>query len=391
MALRSKGATLLDLHKYLPAPIANTIREGRRPGLIFCICLIAILSASIANASSLDEPGSHSVLIYYGNETSERAQANSSNLKRLRTLLRQSKAPIAARLSSIIEADLTDFRAQVGRDRADLLAAAQRIGFDLAIFTNTLAQTAQYMFYRHDVGLLETRPFPQLPPAASEILSLSALSRPEALKAALSSVAAHYEGKPLNIALVTLSHGSLDMALMPRVNSDLSTPHAVDEFKRNLQRGGNGVTPEWATPQGTGKIAYWDVLADISKATGARFPLVFRQACGSGPNGWREFMRVPSTITTIAHTGRYNIDIDQIDYAELFAPGAPGSDWLDLLTTGLKQREITVSSQFTIGLWALLSTLINTHPAVFLVPLLLWLAVFGARALQIVKLRLRPA
>lgn len=358
---------------------------------MFCICLITVLSAFPAIASSQDDPGPQSVLIYYGNETSELAQADSSNLKRLRTLLQQSTAPIAARLSDIIETDLTDFRTQVERDQTDLLSAAQRIGFDLAIFTNTLVQTAQYKFYRHDVGLLETRPFPKLQTAASEILSFSPLSRPEALKAALSSVAAHYEGKPLNIALVTLSHGSLDMALMPRVNSDLSTEHAVDEFRRNLQRGGNGVTPKWATPQGTGKTAYWDVLADISAQTGARFPLVFRQACGSGPNGWREFMHVPSTITTIAHTARYNIDIDQIDYAKLFAPGAPGSDWLDLLATGLKQREITVSSQFTVGLWALLSTLLNTHPAIFLIPLALWLAVFGARMLKIVKLRLRPA
>lgn len=376
-----------------PVHIAKAPRDGGMFRAVLRLCLIATIGtiawAELAGASPPEQAGDDVLFVYYGNETPEQAQDQSPNLKMLLELLRQSSAPVARQLTTIIETDLLQFRAQVARDQVALLEAAKRIGFDLAIFTNTLAQYGQYKFYQHGKGEPKVRPFPQLPPAANEILSFSPLSRPETLKAALTAVAAQYKTRSLKIVLVTFSHGSLDMALMPRVNTNLSTTSSIEEFKRSLERGGGGDAPDWASPQGTDKLAYWNVVASISNELGVSFPLVFRQACGSGPSGWRELMEIPTSVATVGHSARYNIDIDQIDYAQLFLAGRRGSDWIELLTAGLKQRDITISTRQTIWIWALLSGLLNVHPAVYLIPLVLWLTYYGPRLIQVARIRLQ--
>ncbi len=375
----------------IPTHTANEHRVGVPLRFAFLVWFTAAIAMTVGVGPAWaagQEPGAaNTVFVYYGNETPAVAREQSSNLKLLLTLLRQSKAPIAGKLATIIEADLKGFRRQLVQDESALLEAAQRIGFDLAIFTNTLVNNGEYKHFRRDRGVLKTKRFPELPLVSNEILAFSPLSRPETLKAALTDVAAQYQRGSLKIVLVTFSHGSQEMALMPRVNTDLSTSAAIDAFKQGLENGGGGDAPDWASPQGTGKLAYWKVLEEISRHTGVRFPLVFRQACGSGPNGWREYLAMPDSVESVGHSARYNIDIDQIDYAKLFEDTVPGSDWIEHLKAGLQQREIRVSTSATMWLWAALSSIVNFHPAIFFIPLVAWLLVYGPRLVRLFKAR----
>ncbi len=374
-----------------PAGLAKKLRETALACAVLSFWLIAAIAIigppHLAGAAPREPAGQDLLFVYYANETPEQALKQSPNLTTLLALLHQSRAPLAGKLATIIETDIGDFRAQADRDQVALLEAARRIGFDLAIFTNTLAQDGTYRFYRHAKDAPELRPLPPLPPAANEILSLSPLSRPEVFEAALAAVAAQYDSGSLQIVLVTFSHGNLDMALMPRVNTDLSTTEAIEDFKRSLERGGGGDAPDWATLQGTDKIAFWNVLTRVSSKTGVSFPLVFRQACGSGPNGWRELMEIPDSVSTIGHSARRNIAVDLIDYAQIFRTGQRQSNWIELLTTGLKQRDIEVSTRQTIWIWAFLSSLLNVHPAFYFIPLLAWLAFYGPRLARIILRR----
>jgi len=368
---------------------AMTLSRLARACAVAGLVLVATLAQEKAGHTAPSPPrpdGRERVLVYYGNETPAGAADQSANLKSVLSTLRQSGTDLGGELAHIIETDLTQFRDQTDRDRTALIDASKRIGFDLAIFTNALARRQQFQVYRRRQDKLETRFLPKLPSGGAEILSLTPLARPEALKIALASIATLYAPSPVDVVLVTFSHGSVDMALMPRVNTDLSAPGARDAFSESLRRGGGGAAPDWAKPQGTDKKTYWKILDEVGRETGIRFPLVFRQACASGPADWAEFGQIPESVMKIAHSARYNINVEQIDYAHLFQSGRHGADWIGLMSEGLDARNIIISDRRTIWVWAGLASLASLHPAVFFVPFLAWLAFYGPGMARRLKL-----
>jgi len=141
-----------------------------------------------------------------------------------------------------------------------LLASAPRIGFDVAIFTNTHTLNGQYLYYSHATGTVGARRFPPLQPPPNAILATSPLARPDALHSALADVASLYSVGQLDLILIASSHGTDDMALIPRVNTDLSTPSSAEGFTQQLNSGSDAEAPFWAVLQGTTKVEFWRAL-----------------------------------------------------------------------------------------------------------------------------------
>ena len=110
------------------------------------------------------------------------------------------------------------------------------------------------------------------------------------------------------MVVITNSHGGRDMALIPRVNADLSQTGAALAMREMLELDDNGAPPAWAQPQGTSKLAYWQVLEDVSVARGVRFPLVFRETCISGIRSFTELFAIPDSVGVIAHSGTGDIN-----------------------------------------------------------------------------------
>jgi hypothetical protein len=313
------------------------------------------------------------VLLYYGDETSTQA-IQSENYAALLKVLRSSSAPRAAIVAASVVSDADNFPRLIQRDVDALQQEAKRLGFDLAIFTNALAFDGQFLLYRADTGSTERHALPPVPPAANTILAASPLSRPEYLRAALFSVGALYPKNALDIVLITNSHGGRDMALIPRVNADLSQAGAAAAMREMLETGDNGEPPDWAVPKGTTKIAFWQVLADASSAFGMRFPLVFRETCVGGLRSWTEFFTVPSSVGLIADSGMDEINGWELDYANLLGPVTPGSDWAAALAEALKLQGLNVRTRTTAWIDVLVIWLGQIPIAAFFAPLALWLA-----------------
>lgn len=358
-------------------PVPGVLPRGQRvsgpwrPVLIAGAVLMAV-AAAIVRPPALAATAARDVLIYYANETADRA-ARSDNYGRVLSALQRSPSPRAPALLASISEDARMLRAAVERDGAILRNVASRLGFDLAIFTNELALDGAYLYQRRETGVAERRPLPAIPPASSVVLATSPLSRPEYFRAALVDVAARNQREPLRVVLVTNSHGSDTMALMPRVSADLSAPGAADEFLRLLSASDDVPSPDWAVLKGTDKLAFWRIIADVSAAHDVRFPLVFRAACASGPASWTELSAVPASVERLAHTAMGALKFLEIDYAALFAPGAAPLDPARL-SSALAHQGIHVSTRWTLWFWVAIITADSIPKVLYFVPLAAWAA-----------------
>jgi len=355
--------------------VCRARRSFVRHGLILASLLCA-LAFGAGEAAAKD--ARHPLLVYYGDETSAQA-AQSENYAALLEVLRSSESPRASVVAENIVKDAEKFPLLVKRDIEALKAQAKRLGFDLAIFTNALAFDGAYQIHRAATGKTETHKLPDIPPTSSPILATSPLSRPEYLRAALLSVSALYPAGSLDMVLITNGHGGRDVTLMPRVNADLSQAGAALAMRQMLESDDNGVPPAWARIQGTSKLAYWQILSDVSAAHDVRFPLVFRETCVSGIRNFTELFAVPNSVESIAHSGTGNLDGWSLDYGEMLGSVAPGSDWIAGLADALKDRGVQVDSGATSWFGVLFVALRGIPSVVFFVPLVLWLAWYASR------------
>ena len=346
-----------------------------RHGLILA-SLLCVLAFCAGEPAAKD--ARHPLLVYYGDETSARA-SQSENYASLLEVLRSSEGPRAGVVAESIVKDAEQFPRLVKRDSEALIIQAQRLGFDLAIFTNALAFDGAYQLYRAGSGTTETHKLPEIPPTSSTILATSPLSRPEYLRAGLLAVSALYPAGTLDMVLITNGHGGRDVTLMPRVNADLSQAGAALALREMLESADNGVPPAWARIQGTSKLAYWKILTDVSTEHDVRFPLVFRETCVSGIRSFSELFTVPDSVGLIAHSGTESLDGWDLDYAQMLGAVAPGSDWIESLAAALKDRDVHVDTRTTAWFGILLIALRSIPVVVFFIPLGLWVAWYASR------------
>lgn len=313
------------------------------------------------------------VIVYYANETTDQA-VRSDNYAALLRVLRSSPNPSASSLIDILADDAKDYPAAVQREESALLAMAKRNFFDLAMFTNALALDRHYLFYRASKGTVETRLLPELLNAPTPALATAPLARPEYFHAALLAAGSLYPPDSLDVILITNSHGGGDLALTPRVFADLTATNSKDlQTELNRVGEGTGERANWATYPGTTKLEYWQVLSDVNTSRGIRFPLVFRDTCESGVASWREFLAVPKNVGLIAHTGNDSIRYGQIDFAPVFDFDDRSPDFYRHVASALENQGIHVDTKATIWIWLARDQLIYEHPAIFFLPLAIWI------------------
>jgi hypothetical protein len=330
-------------------------------------------SFGFAGGAAAQSAPRHKLVVYYGDETSARA-AQSENYATLLAVLRMSPSPLAAGAVDNILADAAGLPRLVQRDADALRDQARRLGFDLATFTNAMAFEHRYLFLRGETGIEDSRDLPPIPATTSTILATSPLSRPEYLRAALLAVGVLYPPHSLDIVLIANGHGGGDMALFPRVNTDLSRVGAALVMKEMLETDANGTPPPWAVTQGTSKMTFWRLIAEASASYGARFPLVFRETCESGLQGLAEWWVVPASVGLIADSGIEDLDGWNFDYARILGTASPGSDWIATLATGLRTEGIHVATRKMASIGAMVIDLRQIPVFFYLAPLAIWIA-----------------
>ena len=308
------------------------------------------------------------VLIYYGNETTP-AAAGSRNYTLLLQALRLDGGPDGPAIAAAIADDATISPAVAGSEVDALVRSCGRLHADIAIFTNAMAMSGSFMFCREGSDVTNL-PFTRAPPASDRILNRTPLSRPEYLRAALERTAAAVGKRPIEAVLLMHSHGSIDMALMPRVSADVEDlDPSVLRRSLQLRRG----TPDWATLKGTTKLDFWRVLADASNDRGMRFALVFRQACESGPASLAEYAAIPENVTWIAHTAMADLPSGKIDYPALLAAAAAAADPVEGFVANLHSQGIRVDGRSALLVWLVPVYLWSIPTVLFFLPLAAWL------------------
>ena len=357
--------------------VSTALTGGR-----FARAALVLLLAGISLAGALHYPyraTAHRqlVVVYYANETSSEASA-SDNYRALLAALRSSGNEAGTQIAHDIESDSKIFWTVVQKDQEALFTAAKNIGFDLAYFDNTKTLKGHFLQFDREVGEIRQLQFPALSPADNPILATSPLSRPEALRSALASVASLYPARDLDIALITFTHGSADMAIIPRVSTNLTAPDAQREFLEQLSGSGGSQAPAWAKIQGISKREYWQIIADASRtdANGVsrvRFPLVFRQSCASGLLNWSEFRSIPDSVRTVAHSGMQNMHLEQMDYRAIFSNFGPASAWLETFKSRIEASNVQVQTRRTLWIRPVMTNLGSVNLVFFFVPLMAWI------------------
>ena len=337
----------------------------------FILCVIFVISR-ISGASSAE------VVIYYANETTPQA-AHSANTTGLLAILERSANPAARGMVQPLLDDEAKFGAAVTADESALIFAARQRGFDLILFTNALALDHKFLVLRHG-GDFESLPLPDQIPAPSPALATSPLARPEYLAAALNEVAALYPRHPVDVILITNSHGAGDLALTPRIFADLAVANASElEHELETPPESGKPSPLWAAYPGTTKAEYWRILAN---AQGLRFTLVVRDFCESGLSSWHELLTLfPVALMTLVHTGNTIIDYGAVNFQAAFAVNPSQPFMAEGLASALQSQGLDVDRKYALIFGFFLRRMMELPTALYFVPLALWLCWLGSAVL----------
>jgi hypothetical protein len=339
------------------------------------LCALVLLCGLTHFSAAVAAP--RTLVFYYANETSD-AVARSENYRALFPLLDQVDTPAARDLTRTLRMDIEEFPAAVAAEVAALLSAAKRLRVDLVAFTNASALKREYLAYDAASDSVEVRPFTPAPmPAGS--FATSPLSHVDNFRAALREAGSRYRGS--DVLLIANSHGTDDLALMPRVSVDVLGHER--EFVALMRAASEpAAAPDWAARRGTTKAHLFAALREVERDGALQFRLVFLAACESGPSRWAHYWNLPRGLAFVAHTGSRNFALTDIDYAAVFRGVTPSDDVIEQVAARLKSAVIDVDRSGSFALRLLRANFWTVAPYLCFVPLILWLAWLSQRALR---------
>lgn len=336
--------------------------------LVVCVGFILALSlGSVALAKPSGQPPV--VVVYYANETVPQVAGSRHYQSLLRLLESEQDERFASALQSI-QYDLQFFPEAVRKDIRHLRAVALTNSWSLFVFTNASALEGAYELQLAD-GVTKTHAFPLPLNEHDSLLDYSPLARPEVLQRAVAEVAANLRGSNAKLVFIAKTHGSEDMALMPRVSADASS---ITRTELRSLVGGQGsahsLPPSWAVERGTSKIEFWQSLKRW-RYDGLDLALIIRDSCRSGVSSLEEYLRIPWRTRVIAHTGHEELLFNQLNYEHVFsARGAVEDSFAALAANGLVME--TRSDRA----YRILELALRAIPKpLFFIPLVVWLVV----------------
>lgn len=310
-------------------------------------------------------------LFYYANDTLPTIESE-PNYRQLIALLNKSNTETAIGLRRALKNDIEYFPNAVRREIEALKAFARSHGVPLAIFTNGYARRGVFLFTD---GARETREltFPVTLVDKDPVFKSAPLALSTNFRVALETVGTMtpFVGRPL--ILVTKSHGTNDLAMMPRVSVDYTRVEERD-FLRQLSPDASASAdpPSWAIMQGVTKRDYWRAIEAASRGNDLEIAVVFRDACASGLSGFSELIEYPAAVRLLAHSGVSPIYFDQVDYAGVFADMDASSDILTTLRGRFAEQGIKVHDRQEAWSELLSSQAEKLLPVALFLPLLLW-------------------
>jgi hypothetical protein len=326
------------------------------------VCIHLFAAAHVSNANG------RSALVYYANETVEGA-LSSTNYIALLNILRKDPV-VGPKIEATLRYDAEHSSSIVSRDIEALERIAQAVEIDFFAFSNAMALRGEYLFADARADILEHQPFSLgiLPPDPA--LESSPLSRSVVLTRALEAVLTRRD-QPTKLLLIANTHGTADFAAIPRVAANFVTADPNSILSQLSDEPHDMSLP--LALSGTRKLAFWEVISDVSRRFSVEFPLIFIESCESAPHSWAEFFTIPSTVSVIAHSGFDEIKPAEIDYREFLSDDIGDlSDLSQIFTVGLAKRGVRVEPRWLTWTWPARVTLLQINVLWFFVPLTIW-------------------
>lgn len=279
---------------------------------------------------------------------------------------------VASLSAKQLTTDAQTFASTVNVDVQSLVSQARQLGFDLVIFTNTLARKRQFLLVTNGA---ESHISLSLKLSTSPPTAYSPLSLRDNFAAALDQVAVILPGSK-DVTLVVNSHGTKNFAIIPRLATDFTSRPPSWWSKRLKDAQGDDLAIEPLRLEGISKTDFWLTLGEVSERHKLTFSTVVLDACESGISTWDQLWAIPPTIGAIIDTGLGSTHPGQIDYARLssFMKPSNGLSLTYAMTGLLADYGFERSRPGWRWRLPLIMTLTAIPWELYLLPLMVWLA-----------------
>jgi hypothetical protein len=332
-----------------------------------------VLAGEVAAAPAPD--ARRAVLVYYGNDTLADAPL-SANYAALFDILRRKNDAASEETAETLRHDARRSGEVITRDIEVLRTAARLYNLEFFAFTNELAIQGGFLSAGPADDTATIRALPFTLARGSSVLERSPLSRADFLLHALTAVIGTAPARPHDIHLIVNTHGTGELAMMPRVAADFTTANA-DAVLAQLANESNDL----ALPlqlHGTRKLELWDTISTLSSRHDLRFPVIFMESCDSGPLEWNEYLAIPPSVEILAHSGTSGLKPVEIEYTGLLdtAGGSArnAGDFKRALIDQLAAKGVQVDSRRSLWRWPAKTMLASIPVFWFFLPLGIWIA-----------------
>jgi hypothetical protein len=256
------------------------------------------------------------VLIYYANETAP-DQAEGRNYETMIAWLVSSTCEKPQKCAESLRRDVRLFPAAVDLEtytiRHMLPASSSAAG--AVLFTNRLVRSGKFLLFRP--GWEEFQEAAFAPPQFDNyILTSNPLCVEEVFAAVLGEVAKRFDPGRHDFVLITKSHGSKTMSLVPRLavrHEETSREEVLDVVEGTLPE---SQRPSWVGRLGVTKERYLTVLEAAGTNQGMVFPLVVMESC-DGAIDERLQARLPANVRALCVIDRYSATYINLLYGDI--------------------------------------------------------------------------
>jgi hypothetical protein len=354
-----------DIRIFVKTNDGDRTTERRRRIVVFILFALLSICWSAGSAQA------RSLIIYYANETVPEV-LSSRNYQALLSILDGMRSEAGSTAAQALRTDALLFRGRTLKDIESLQRISSVTRSDLAVFTNTLALQHKYMATK--AGIESSHSIDIKLSTSDPVMQYSPLSSQQNFGIAIAAALRGYT-KSDSIALIVNSHGTKNLAVMPRLPADFTSSNATDLRQQMDDLQANELAVPSVELRGIKKGDLWNELGLTAKAEHVHFSLVFLESCESAASTWKEYFAIPSSVRSIAHTGFAYISPDQFDYLLLLSSVQQAADH-DLpaaLTRFLRRSEVVyIDSRYTYWRWPLLITAASLPSFIYFTPLTLW-------------------
>lgn len=166
------------------------------------------------------------------------------------------------------------------------------------------------------------------------------------LHSSLQAISQTFSPSKHRFVLVTLSHGSSELALtvkLARKHEDITT----DEFQAMF----SGQTIDYPLPDvGVSKAEYFDILAAVGRETGMHFPLIVMESC-QGVMDAPLAREMPDNVDLFFSSGHRNLEFRSLPFDEVFASTQSAEDLIPAMDRELSQQFLRIERATSWPIW----------------------------------------